>query len=241
MQPMKKREIRIGELAMGRVPRVAGVVSSGETLRRLASGELETPSDLVEVRLDRIVPARDDWEGTFNTIQNLPVPAILTIRIAAEGGEWKADEEARAELFDFGLPYVGTIDIELRSALALGLVQKTNDRGRAALVSFHDYEGTPDLPELREVVEKVISLGTAIPKITTMIKQPADIDTLGALLDENWDVPLCVLGMGALGTPTRVDFPARGSCLTYGFLDTTSAPGQMSCSELVRAVKNTAG
>ena len=39
--------------------------------------------------------------------------------------------------------------------------------------------------------------------------------------------------MGELGVPTRTAFPARGSCFTYGFLKSSTAPGQFSCDELI--------
>ena len=52
--------------------------------------------------------------------------------------------------------------------------------------------------------------------------------SLKQLLAKDWGLPLCVIGMGTLGTPTRTDFPRLGSCLTYGYLDTPVAPGQLS-------------
>ena len=42
--------------------------------------------------------------------------------------------------------------------------------------------------------------------------------------------------MGLLGPQTRVDFPKLGSCLTYGYLDTPVATGQVSARELMRQI-----
>nr|URC24566.1 major capsid protein [Myoviridae environmental samples] len=49
--------------------------------------------------------------------------------------------------------------------------------------------------------------------------------------------PLCVIGMGALAQKTRVAFSTQGSCLTYGFLDASTAPGQMSAAELTTRLR----
>jgi 3-dehydroquinate dehydratase-1 len=65
-----------------------------------------------------------------------------------------------------------------------------------------------------------------------MAKNNDDIATLEKLLGSSLDVPLCVIGMGAFGTKTRITFPAHGSCLTYGYLDAPSAPGQLSAEML---------
>jgi len=49
--------------------------------------------------------------------------------------------------------------------------------------------------------------------------------------------PLCVIGMGNAWKQTRVSFPKLGSCLTYGYLDQPTAPGQVSAAELVRQLR----
>ena len=43
--------------------------------------------------------------------------------------------------------------------------------------------------------------------------------------------------MGEAWKQTRVLFPKLGSCLTYGFLDKPTAPGQMSAEELLRQLR----
>ena len=60
------------------------------------------------------------------------------------------------------------------------------------------------------------------------------VATLRSLFHENCPAALCVMGMGALGPQTRVEFPKLGSCLTYGYLDAPVAPGQVSARELMR-------
>jgi hypothetical protein len=64
------------------------------------------------------------------------------------------------------------------------------------------------------------------------------VETLQGLLAEPLEKPLCIIGMGPLGTETRVAFSLVGSCLTYGYLDKPSAPGQMSAARLVERLRN---
>jgi len=74
----------------------------------------------------------------------------------------------------------------------------------------------------------------AIPKIATMINDSSDAIRLLNLLEKNKERPKCILGMGQDGIKTRLVFPAMGSCLTYGFIDSECAPGQSKASLLKR-------
>lgn len=55
---------------------------------------------------------------------------------------------------------------------------------------------------------------TSIVKVSTMVNTEEELEILRHLLAQNWKVPICVIGMGPLGTHTRVSFPtlARLSC-----------------------------
>jgi 3-dehydroquinate dehydratase len=43
--------------------------------------------------------------------------------------------------------------------------------------------------------------------------------------------------MGPAYAQTRVRYPKLGSCLTYGYLDKATAPGQFSAAELTRRLQ----
>ena len=47
-------------------------------------------------------------------------------------------------------------------------------------------------------------------KITTMVNSAEDIGALEGLFKREWDVPVCVMGMGPLGSQTRIVFPEKG-------------------------------
>jgi len=106
------------------------------------------------------------------------------------------------------------------------------------LVSYHDYDKTPALDELRAVIEDTATYPNVICKIAVRVQQPDDIARLKSLLAEPRIIPLCLIGMGDLGIATRLEFPRLGSCLAYGHLDGSTAPGQLSCEELSAALRD---
>jgi 3-dehydroquinate dehydratase-1 len=230
---------RFGNVALGAVPRVVGVVSQPATLERLAAGT-QRDCEIVEVRLDLINhdtprPPRAErgWLENAQAIEARGLPVIVTIRLAAEGGQWKQPDESRLSLFEEALSHLSAVDIELRSPLIEQVSALARRHQRALIVSHHDFEKTPPLDELRQIVTRAATFG-AVVKIATLTTTEADVATLRALFHESCPAPLCVLGMGALGAQTRVEFPKLGSCLTYGYLDAPVAPGQVSARELMR-------
>ena len=205
---------------LGTASRIVGVISHGETLRRLAAGG-ERECDIIELRLDLVGPDTPRWLEDAQAIEARGLPIIVTIRLAEEGGQWKKADEARLPLFEKALLHLAAADVELRSPLVERVSALARQHQRALIVSHHDFEKTPPLDELRAIMIREAKYGT-VAKIAVSTRSEQDIATLRALLHEECPVPLCLLGMGPLGAQTRVEFPKLGSCLTYGYLD---APG----------------
>jgi 3-dehydroquinate dehydratase-1 len=44
--------------------------------------------------------------------------------------------------------------------------------------------------------------------------------------------PVCTISMGATGKHSRIIAPVYGSVMTYGYVDTPTAPGQLRIDEL---------
>jgi len=215
--------IQFGHLTVGQQPRVVGTISTWEFLRRAR----EVSCDIVEVRLDLIGAEAGDWVAECRRLQSLGVPVILTIRLAGEGGQWTGSEEERLRLFLAGAPVVSAMDLELRS----DVLRLMSAPPKPVIVSYHDFERTPPLPALLAIVAEAARRGSVV-KIATLLQTADDVESLRQLLRQPWSVPLCVMGMGALGAETRVEFPRLGSSLTYGYLDAAVAPGQVSAGEL---------
>src|ERR1700722_1166328 len=214
-------------LAVGPVPRVVGTLSSLAPKRKLSG-------DILEVRLDKMArPA--DWLKRCAALQSGGKPVLLTVRLRAEGGDWESDGEERLEIYRQGLRELAADDVELSSVIRREAASEATRLKKASVISFHDFEKTPPLRELGEIVKKAHAIGS-IAKVSTMIQQESDVEVLRALLRQRWEKPLCVIGMGRAWSKTRIEFATLGSCLTYGYIDRPTAPGQMSAAELVRRV-----
>jgi len=177
------------------------------------------------------MPEGSNWLGCAKALQARGVPVIVTIRMKAEGGNWTRPETERLPLIEEALEHVAAVDIELKSKLAGRVAQAARRRKKACIVSFHDFEKTPGRGRLERIVEQAQSVGSVI-KISTKVRTGEDSRALAGLLLGRWRKPLCVIGMGAAGTHTRVSFPLFGSCLTYAFLEKSAAPGQLSAARL---------
>jgi 3-dehydroquinate dehydratase I len=209
-------------------PLVAGVLSS-------LDGNVPLAGDIVEVRLDK-TGRPPDWLDRCKAIEARSKPVLLTIRLRSEGGEWAADDETRLKIYEEGLAALSAADVELSSVICTKVTRLAEKLGKVCLVSHHDFDKTPSLSELESIVERAQQNG-AIAKVATMIRSQADLEILRTLLSRKWKRPLCVIGMGEAWKQTRVLFPKLGSCLTYGYLDKPTAPGQESAAELIRQLR----
>ncbi len=217
-----------GTVTVGNIPRVVGTLSSLDF-----RGDI--PSDIVEVRLDR-TGRPSDWLERCKAIEAGGKPVLLTPRLKAEGGSWEADDLPRLEIYKEALRELAAVDVELGSAICRAVAEEAARLGKACIVSFHDFNKTPPLAELRALVEEAQKIGS-IAKISAMITRESDAAILRSLLDHPWAKPLCVIGMGEAWAGTRVEFAALGSCLTYGYLDGSAAPGQWHAGELARQLR----
>ena len=228
--------MQFGRLTIGDIPRVVGTISQAPTLMNFAK-TTDVPCDVVEVRLDNVgVGHVPEWVAKCKAIEARGWPVIFTLRLAVEGGTWRRPDETRINFFTTALEHLSAVDVELQSPLVPKLAGLARAAKKALIVSFHDFVKTPPLRSLQDRVTEAGRYASVV-KVTTMVTKPEDVVTLRQLLEQDWDVPLCVMGMGAAGTVTRTLFPTLGSCLTYGYLDASAAPGQLAAAELVQQLE----
>lgn len=151
----------------------------------------------------------------------LPPPLMAEIRVDAfGGGDLEKFRGAKVPLLftnrggdavaiDFGL-----IDVEYG--------QTINDPARTVL-SFHDFEGVPDLDPL---IDSMMALGCRYTKIAVT---PRDLHE-NELLLEKQRPGLTLFGMGERGLYSRILAPFFGSDLTFVSIDDerSAAPGQIA-------------
>ena len=211
-------------------PRVVGVIMSGADLDFAI--RMRKPPDFFELRLDRLARIVDELE---NKLPNLRAPLIITARHPQEGGANKLSIRQRRNLLSRFLHRASYLDVELRSASALGaLLKLARKKNVRRIISFHNLKSTPDSRHLRAKARTAKLRGADIFKVATRTDTPVQ---LARLLDfmktENVDLPLSAMGIGKLGAISRVLLARCGSVLVYASVAAaTDIEGQMSLEQL---------
>ena len=189
-------------------------------------------ADLVELRVDYLKNP-----GLELLLKRREMPCIVTNRRREEGGRYSGDEENRLAVLrraiDLGSDFV---DLELESARSAwhGLV---GNHGKTRLIlSYHDFEKTPPVKELRSLCRRMIRYGADVVKIVTFVRSWEDNLKVLSLLPYALErkQKIVALGMGAKGKMTRIFAPLMGAEWTYAPLtrNRASAPGQLTAREL---------
>lgn len=203
-------------------------------------GEISRRADILELRIDRIRNA--DLRRLLAAREQA---VIVTNRRSAEGGDFRGTEDERVALLRqavrLGAEYV---DIEARTdkKLLRGLLAEIGRQGNAAraIISWHDFSGTPDSEALRRIFRKCAA-HEGIIKIATMANEPEDnLRVLGLIPEaKRMGREIIALCMGEMGRLSRVAAPALGSYLSYASLEegSESAPGQLTAAQMKKILK----
>ena len=210
-------------------PRIVGCITTEELLRQCAQ-KLPPDCDILEVRLDLTGPCKD-WIDLCAAIQRRGCPVLLTIRDEGQGGQWRGREAERLALYLSGLKSISAVDIEIGARALEVLIAEAHQHDITVVASFHDFNGTPDLPQLTALEARGRKMGADVVKIATLVHAPGELARLFALPAQATG-PVCVMGMGAPGAISRVALPCAGACWVYGALEKPVVPGQLSCRVL---------
>jgi 3-dehydroquinate dehydratase-1 len=215
-------------------PALVGVVTTPEAVAAFArTPPAERVVDVLEVRVDlfaepAIAPI-DSWAEAGAAVEATGTPVLVTIRLAAEGGRWERADAERLPLYREALAFASWADVEASSTLAREVTALARARGGTSVVSHHDFARTPPPGELERLVSACRAAGADVPKIATKVNEEEDRVALLALAAAHAG-RACVIGMGP--GELRLELPARGSRLAYGWVDAPTAPGQLSAVEM---------
>jgi len=213
-----------------RRPRIVGVIASGADLEKAL--RMRRPPDLFELRLDRLAGMTDEVEKVLLKLRR---PLIITARHPREGGANKLRLLQRRDLLRRFLNHAYYIDVELRSARALQvLLANAKTKKVRQIVSFHDFKSTPSARILAAKARQARSHGADIFKVATRTDTPME---LGRLLEfmtnSRLNLSIAVMGIGKLGSISRVLLTRAGSVLIYASIAAASdVEGQMSLEQL---------
>jgi 3-dehydroquinate dehydratase-1 len=168
-------------------------------------------------------------------LPKLGAPLIITARHPQEGGAGKLSMRRRRALLTRFLTRAHYVDVELRSARAMkSLLALAGKKKVGRIISFHSFKATPSAWLLSAKARQAKAHRADIFKVATRTDQPTE---LGRLLDfitsSRVNLPVAVMGVGRLGTISRVLLARAGSVLTYASLGATSdIEGQLSLEQL---------
>jgi 3-dehydroquinate dehydratase-1 len=206
-------------------PAVVAVLSGGEAVRDATLAQAHG-ADLVEVRLD-LLPG--DPITTIRMVRDATtLPIIATNRMTSEGGAFLGGEDERIEILAEASAWADLVDVEL---LAGGRDRLMEIVERPVIISYHDFEGMPPLEATRSILLESFEAGADIAKLALT---PASLeDCLGLLkLLQDTEGPTTLMGMGSVGKHLRAVAPIYGSVLTYGYIGSPTAPGQIRVKTL---------
>lgn len=185
-------------------------------------------ADILEIRLD----LQDvDPKLLIKDVKELGLPIIITNRAKHDGGAWKGTEQERIDLLVSTMPLADAVDIELCSEGRDIVVKNAKILGKTIIVSTHDFEKTPDLESMTDILEESFAAGADVTKLAVMAKSYEDVlRLLEVTLHSN--KPICTIAMGEKGRFSRIVAPIYGSVMTYGYVETAIAPGQIRVDEL---------
>jgi 3-dehydroquinate dehydratase-1 len=177
--------------------------------------------------MEQLTPSLEEVREIFS----LPTKLIATMRPGTVSDQERAQVLVAA--VEAGAAYVD-VEIESPPWFKKQVIQATHNTDCQAIVSFHDFEGTPDKARLEEVVEACFNDGADVAKVACLAHTVQDSARILSLLDS--DRPVIALGMGAAGKITRVAAPLLGAPLTFASRSAgqETADGQIDAASLTK-------
>ena len=201
-----------------------------EDVISVANDCIDKGADILEFRIDAL--ENPNFNDIKKAIEEINFPMIATNRINTEGGSFKGSEEERIDLLYKCCNLVDYVDIELQSNDEY--IKKIHETGVTTIVSYHDFEKTPQLDEINYIVEKEHELGD-IAKVAFMPQNLEDTLTILAILSHFENT--IAISMGDIGSYTRVMASKFDSPITFAAGTDVTAPGQIDI-ETMRALLN---
>ena len=205
--------------------RICAVIT-GSDMNRIA--EAERIVDMFEVRIDLI---GEGWEEVAAGIHS---PWIATNRDISHGGTWQKSEKDRiAELYRALQLGASFVDLEMDSGDLRETVDKIKSSAKC-IISHHDWNGTPDIDRLEQIIQRQMSYQADVCKLVTTATKFEDNITMLKVIKRFPRAAIISFSMGKAGLISRILSPLAGGYLTYVSMaeGAGSAPGQITLDDM---------
>ncbi len=177
-------------------------------------------ADILELRIDGM--ENPNPHEVRQIIEEINFPTIATNRTSKEGGSFNGSDDERIAILRECVDVADYIDVELQTDKKL--IESITETGVKSIISYHNFNMTPDLDFLIDIVNQEKELGD-IAKIAVMPNNLEDTLTVLAILSHFDDT--VAISMGELGSYTRVIASKFNAPFTFAVANDTTAPGQI--------------
>jgi 3-dehydroquinate dehydratase-1 len=210
-------------------------VTIAQSSPRKVSKELQraiSDSDYVELRLDFLKPNQIPFCLTI--VRKHLKRCVCTLRPTSEGGKFRGTEKERISILKLIAefePYL--LDVEYNTLKKNQELQKYLKTAKTnVLVSWHDFEKTPNVKTLRFMLRKMSKFSNNVKIVTTSRTISDTIRILSLYKNHAKKIRLICFAMGDYGRMSRILCTKLGSPYTYVSLGKPVAPGQFSLKEM---------
>ncbi len=225
-------------------PRVVATLLGPGDLISQARKSKKDGADILEVRIDSLSPKeRRSIVPTLKKIKAASrLPIIATVRDPQEQGPsglfQRIETEERLDLYSKALPLSELADVELKSPIAPAVLRMAKKSNAKVILSSHDFSGAPQKGDIKKMHLKFKKLKGDILKITAAPRDRRDVLSYMQHCLTLRSTRRVFIAMGELGKISRLAGFCFGSCLTYGFVKRSAAPGQVPVRDLAQIYKH---
>jgi 3-dehydroquinate dehydratase-1 len=189
-------------------------------------------ADFIEIRLDSLKKP----ERLTDIACNSSTPLIATNKSTKNHGNFSGSEDNRQRiLMNAARNDFEYVDVDVSTQNMKELIDTLHEVGTKPIVSYHDFNCTPSMPELSKVLEREIAVGANVCKIVTTARRIEDnLTILDFTSKASKGIKLVCFAMGELGKPSRLLSPLFGAFFTFASLDEKrkTAKGQLTIQEM---------
>jgi 3-dehydroquinate dehydratase-1 len=225
-------DLFIRDYKLGEFPLIAGILTDRD-YPAADSDELNAV-DIIELRVDMFGSAEPDHvKDVFKEVRSrYNKPILATVRDVREGGE--REIPGRLDVYRGIIPLSDLVDVEIQSGELFPQIRRLCSTFKKILIgSYHNFDSTPDNGFLDDIVRQGEDQSADIVKIAVKASDKEDLLRFLDFALRNRDKRLITIAMGDHGLPSRIFTPLLGSPITYGYIKTASAPGQLSVQEMM--------
>lgn len=187
-------------------------------------------AEMAEIRIEKSGLSASEVKSLFENHANL----LATCR-----SENNTDEQRTKLLtaaIEGGAKWID-IEIESEKAYMAHLVALAKSKECKVIISYHNYDATPDATGLNAIINDCREKGADLIKLATTCN--TTIDTARLMGVYSLGLPILSIGMGKLGSITRVAALKLGAPFTFVSCDNEeeTAPGQYTESEMKNILK----